>query len=363
MKITIKNLKQVTFEVELPSEKSTILDLKKAIETSHNFDSAQLKLLFSGVVLEDSKTLEDYKIVEGSIVIMMNTKVKVKNNQPQQAPQNQSVQNHNEEKKEEKKEEKPEEKKEEKKQEPKPQPQPPENKYATQIASLVDMGFEKSQAEAAIKAAHGQIDLAVDFLYNGIPEGVNDNDNDNDQFMEGGNNEPQGEEGEEEIDPLKQTASVAKILCQNDPSKLTNLLQNIQQSDPDLFSLINEREEEFKNLLEQPVTEEDLRHFRAFQQEMGLGGQGGGQHSHQEHGTIRLNLTQQDRETINRLKELGNFNEADVVQAYIACDKNEEMTANYLFEQKMRDDDEAFKNNNNNNNNNNNSGNNNQGNQ
>ena len=223
------------------------------------------------------------------------------------------------------------------------------------------MGFEKSQAEAAIKAAHGQIDLAVDFLYNGIPEGVNDNDND--QFMQEGNNEPQGEEGEEEIDPLKQTASVAKILCQNDPSKLTNLLQNIQQSDPDLFSLINEREEEFKNLLEQPVTEEDLRHFRVFQQEMGLGGQGGGQHSHQGHGTIRLNLTQQDRETINRLKELGNFNEADVVQAYIACDKNEEMTANYLFEQKMRDDDEAFKNNNNNNNNNNNSGNNNQGNQ
>ena len=347
MKITIKNLKQVTFTVEVPSEKSTILDLKKAIEKEHNFDADQLKLLYSGVVLEDAKTLEDYKIEEGVTVIMMNTKIKVKNNQPQASQQAQNPK---------------EEKKEEKKPEPKPQPQPVENKYASQIASLVDMGFEKSQAEAAIKAARGQIDLAVDFLYNGIPEGVNDNDND--QFMEGGN-EPQMEgegeaEGEEEVDPLKQTASIAKIICQNDPTKLTNLLQNIQQTDPDLFSLINEREEEFKNLLEQPVNEEDLRNFRMFQQDLGMGGgHGTGQHAHQG-GQIRLNLTQQDREAINRLKELGNFNEADVVQAYIACDKNEEMTANYLFEQKMRDDDEAFKNNNNNNNN---SGNNNQGNQ
>ena len=358
MKIIMKTLKQVTFEVDVPSEKSTVLDLKKAIEVSHNFDADQLKLLYSGVVLENSKTLEEYKIEDGVTVVMMNTKVKVKNNEPQASNQAQNP-NPNEVKKEEKNEEK----KEEKKPEPKPQkPASDNNQYATQIASLVDMGFEKSQAEAAIKAARGQIDIAVDFLYNGIPEGIND-----DQYMEGeddgqGEGEAEGEgegEGEEEIYPLKQTASVAKILCQNDPSKLTNLLQNIQQSDPDLFSLINEREEEFKNLLEQPITEADLRAFRQFQQDLGMGGGGDGQHQHHGgQGRIRLNLTPQDREAISRLKDLGNFEETDVVQAYFACDKNEEMTANYLFEQKMRDDDEMFKNNNNNNNN----GNNNQGN-
>jgi UV excision repair protein RAD23 len=228
-----------------------------------------------------------------------------------------------------KKEENKEEKKEEKPKESQ------ENKYATQVASLIDMGFEKSQAEAAIKAAHGQIDLAVDYLYNGIPEGTNDNL----PFMEG-EGEEGGEEGGDE-DPLKKTASIAKILCQNDPSKLTNLMQNIQQNDPDLFALINEREEEFKNLLEQPVTEADIRNLRSFQQEMGMGGVGG-EHGGHEHGhgqgTISVNLTPEDRVVINRLKELGNFNEADVIQAYIACDKNEEMAANYLFEQKMNDD-------------------------
>ena len=96
----------------------------------------------------------------------------------------------------------------------------------------------------------------------------------------GGQNEGQAEEEGEEMDPLKKTASFAKILCQNDPSKLTNLLQNIQKSDPDLFSLINEREEEFKNLLEKSIAQEDIRALRIFQQEIGMGGEGEGQHQH-----------------------------------------------------------------------------------
>ena len=347
MKVIIKNLKQITYEVEIPSAQSTVLDLKKAIETAHNFEASQLKLLFFGVVLQDEKKLEDYKINEGSTIIMMNTKVKVTNNQPQQQPSTQpEAPKPNEEKKEEKKEDKKPEQKQE---------QPAENKYSSQIASLVDMGFEKSQAEAAIKAARGQIDRAVDFLYNGIPEGINDNEEFMGDLGQGEEGEEQGEEGGDEDDPLKKTASIAKILCQNDPTKLTTLMQNIQQNDPDLFALINEREEEFKNLLEQPITQEDVRNLRNFQQEMGMGGEGG-EHGHGHghghgQGAISINVTPEDRIVINRLKELGNFNEADVVQAYFACDKNEEMTANYLFEQKMKDDDEMFKNNNNNNNN------------
>jgi UV excision repair protein RAD23 len=335
MKVIIKNLKQVTFEIEVPSAQSTVLDLKKAIEKERNFDSEQLKLLFLGVILDNTKKLADYKIEEGATIILMMSKVKVKNN-PQQQPDQKVNPQSNEEKKEEKQEQKQEEKQEQKQEEKKPEQKPQEsdeNKYAAQIASLIDMGFEKSQAEAAIKAAHGQIDLAVDYLYNGIPEGTNDNL----PFMEG-EGEEGGEEGGDE-DPLKKTASIAKILCQNDPSKLTNLMQNIQQNDPDLFALINEREEEFKNLLEQPVNEEDIRNYRSFQHEMGLGGGELGGHGHgQGHGTLNLNLTPEDRVVINRLKDLGNFNEADVIQDYIACDKNEEMAANYLFEQKMNDD-------------------------
>lgn len=107
MKLIIKNLKQVTYNVEVPSEKTTVADLKKEIEKSHGFDSSQLKLLHNGVILVDEKILEDYKIQEESVIIMMNTKVKPKNVQASGASE--SSQAKPEEKKPEEK--KPEEKK------------------------------------------------------------------------------------------------------------------------------------------------------------------------------------------------------------------------------------------------------------
>ena len=332
MKIVIKTLKQVTYNVEISSVKSTIFDLKKEIEKSHGFDSSTLKLLYNGVVLDDSKTLEDYKIQEENVVIMMNSKIKPKN--MNKSSNTTSSQLKIEENKEVKKEDK---KEDNKKPIEKILQKSNEEKYTQQLNSLVDMGFEKSQAEAAIKAARGQIDLAIEYLYNGIPEKINNNFQ---QMQEQGQQE--GEVGEEnnEDDPLKNVASIAKIIGQRNPSALTQLLQSIQQNDPDLMNLIKEREEEFKTLLEQPITDQDYRAIQRFQQEMGLAGIGvrlPGQGGMSGQRQIRLDLTPQDREAINRLKDLGNFSETEVIQAYIACEKNEELTANYLFEQKMRE--------------------------
>ena len=62
MKIIVKNLKQVEYNVEIESDKKTIKDLKNEIEKVHGFDSNLMKLLHNGVVLEDSKTLESYNI-------------------------------------------------------------------------------------------------------------------------------------------------------------------------------------------------------------------------------------------------------------------------------------------------------------
>ena len=332
MKLIIKNLKQVTYEVEVPSEKTTILDLKKEVEKVHGFDSTQIKLLFQGTILKDEKTIEECKIKEGDSIIMVASKVKPKNVEAQQNKDSKESEPKKEENKGDEKKEEEKKTEEQPKSAPKKE-QKAEEQYTNQLNALIEMGMDKTQSEAAIKAAKGQIDKAIDYLYNGIPEGLNDEDNmqENEDYQEG-----EEENGEEEEDPLKNVASIAKILCQNNPAALTPLLQNIQQTDPDLFSLIKEHEEEFKNLLEQPITDDDRRAFERFSQSMGLGG-GHGHGQGQGQQRIQLNLTEQDKAAINRLKELGDFSEIDVIQAYIACDKNEELTANYLFEQKMRD--------------------------
>ena len=334
MKIIIKNIKQVQYNVEVPSDTITIKDLKSEIEKSHGFDSSQLKLLYSGAVLDDSKTLQEYNIKEDSVIIMMNSKVKPKN-VPTTSTENPKPENlpKTEEKK-------PEEKntEEKKTEEKKPEEKKTSPDYSEQMTNLLSMGCEQAKAEQAIKAAKGNLQLAIDFYFNGIPENLNTNLN--------------NEENEQtEENPIKTVASIAKIICQNNPASLAPLLQNIGQNDPDLMNLIKENEEEFKRYLESPVTEEDYRALSKFQQETGIGM--GTESSNRPRGGVRIALSNEEKEAIKRLKELGNFSESDVVQAYIACDKNEEMTANYLFEQKMKDDDEMFGGNHGNNNNNN----------
>jgi UV excision repair protein RAD23 len=336
MKLTIKSLKQVPYEVEVESDQLLVKDLKEEVEKKHGFDKTTLKLLFNGSVLDDAKKLADCNIKEGCVVVMMSSKVKVANvpakeevkaeekvegsnttSTSQSQNQQQSNQQSNTQ----------------------TRPQRPAADYTAQLKELQDMGFPKPESEAAIKAAKGNLNLAVEFLYNGIPEGMNI---------------PEGEaEGGEEVDPnspqglLKNVASVVKVLCYNNPSQLQNILLTLQQSSPELIALIRENEDEFKTLIQQPITDEDLRAFQAFQGraqgEGGSGGRGaggtGGAGGRGRDNVIRL--TKDEFDAVNRLKELG-FSEHEAVQAFFACDKNEELAASFLIDNKMREQEQEL---------------------
>ena len=301
MHLLLKNLKQQEYQIEIESDQKTVKDLKLEIEKVHNFDSSCIKLLHSGVVLEDAKTLEEYKIKEGNVIIMMLLKPKKVEAKPE-----------------------PNQKEELQQQEPpkneenKPQPQ-----YTEQINALVDMGYEKEKVERAIKAANGSIDLAVEYLNEEqIPNQDEPNTGNANSNIPSSSNSNLPEE-------LKKNASIIKCLCMNNPEKLPSILTNLKEHSPQLFELIKQHEEDFKNLLVSPLSEEDIRNFQSIQQEL------------RRPPGHSIRLTKEESDAVKRLQELGGFSQADAVQAYFACDKNEEMAANFLFEQKMRDEAEG----------------------
>src|SRR5438046_2241998 len=83
MKLIIKNLKQVTYDVEIDSDTDTVLTLKKRIEEKHNFNHETFKLVFNQKILEQDKALKEYNIQEGNVIIMMNSTVKPKPKDPE----------------------------------------------------------------------------------------------------------------------------------------------------------------------------------------------------------------------------------------------------------------------------------------
>ena len=239
MKLILKNLKQVEYELIIDSDNITVKDLKIQVEKLYSFDSEQIKLIFNGIILDNANILSFYKITENSIIIMMNTKIKKIEN-TNKTNFNSTYSNKN-----------------------KIQPEMGSksniskilnDNLTIQVNSLVDMGFEKSQVEAAVKAANGRIDLAVEYLNNGIPDNVNTNKN---------NSRHNKEKNESDITKeLKKTAGVIKVMCKDNKYKIFEILNNIKKNDPGLLRLITDYQNEFKIYLDTPITEEEIQNYK-----------------------------------------------------------------------------------------------------
>jgi UV excision repair protein RAD23 len=381
MKVTFKDLKQQKFVLDVePTD--LVSSVKAKIQEERGWDPKLQKLIYSGKILQDDKTVESYKIEEKGFVVCVVNKPKPtpapapaaesSSAAPPATPAQGSAST------------------------PAPPPAPAQaaapaaaapatptpartapagaaapldaNALAVgqqrdeAIANMEAMGFERSQINAAMRAAFYNPERAVEYLLTGIPENLQapaaaarapaaqpdaaaaggvDDDGDVNLFdlaaQQGrGSSGRSGGAGSAaaaavaaaaagqqqslgNLDFLRHNAQFQQLrqVVQQQPQMLEPILNQLSAGNPQLAQLISQHPDQFLSLLGETAGEDDAP---------------------LPPGAHQISVTEEERDAIERLVRLG-FTQDQAVQAYFACDKNEELAANFLFDQP--DDDDA----------------------
>jgi UV excision repair protein RAD23 len=117
------------------------------------------------------------------------------------------------------------------------------------------------------------------------------------------------------------------------------MLGELGRQNPDLLALINAHQAEFLRLVNEPAGPEDAGAAAAALAAMegAGGGEGGG--GGLPPGAVQIQLTPDEAAALGRLEALG-FDRGACLEAYLACDKDEALAANYLFENPPGEDEE-----------------------
>ncbi|CAF1081758.1 unnamed protein product [Adineta ricciae] len=351
MQLQIKTLSNEKFaiECELSDTVRTIKEKIAAKDLKDKYEADAVKLIFSGKILEDSKTLEFYSITSDSFLVVVKqapTKPQAGSAAAAAAPSNPSgaasaqtrtptVAT------------------------PTPAPAAPQQQptrpapasgttpAASQdsflsaesrekaLRELTDMGFDRAQAELALRASFYHVERAAEYLITGNIPNISEPSAAN---PEGGSGQtPSGSEsstggrrgGEDDLVELSQSPQFQALrqLIQQNPDQLQTLMQTLQATQPELFQLIEQRPQEFLELLNQADEGDD----GGDDDDASQGGVGAGVAGGQgPPGTVTITLSPQDQQAINRLQDMG-FERNRVIEAFLACDRNEELAANYLL--------------------------------
>lgn len=322
MLVTLKTLQQQTFQIEIdPEESVKTLKLKIEVEKGKDYAADNQRLIYAGKILADENKLSSYNIDEKKFIVIMVTKLKVNESSTASAavPETPaSASTDSGDAKEKSKE--PVEGSKPTSTESEQQPEPTattEPDFESTVVSIMDMGYSRQQVEQALRASYNNRERAVEYLITGIPEDLLQ--------------EQEGEEASEE-DPLSflrdqpQFQQMRAVIQQN-PNLLNAVLRQIGQTNPALLHAISQNQQAFVRMLNEPVNptsaSRDTEDVSAEAQQ-----------SQQPPNTIQI--SPQDQEAIDRLKALG-FPEHLVVQAYFACEKNENLAANFLLSQNLDD--------------------------
>ncbi|GMR36719.1 hypothetical protein PMAYCL1PPCAC_06914, partial [Pristionchus mayeri] len=305
VEITFKTLTQESFKLELqPSDK--IADVKSKIAELRG-DAAELqKLLYNGKVLADESTVEECTLDPARFVVLMVTKKPASATAAaptETAPAAPVVSA--------------------------PAPAAPAvltgapaltAEQESAVQAIISMGFGREGAIAALQAANFNADAAVDFLMGGEEGG-----------MPAGGGAGRGADlapgvidaasGRREnpgvglLRGLPQFDEIRRLVREN-PQLLPELLAQVGQANPQLMQIIQQDPAAFAAILNEP-------------DEVGAGGNP--EEDLRNRGVARIQVTPQENEAIERLKQMG-FPEALVVEAFFACDKNEDLAVNYILQ-------------------------------
>ncbi|KAK1276331.1 putative DNA repair protein RAD23-1 [Acorus gramineus] len=391
MKLTVKTLKGNNFQIQVQST-DTIMAVKKNIEETtkgkDNYPCGQQLLIHNGKVLKDETTLEENKIEDNGFVVVMLSKSKASGTSgassaqpstasvaprstsqeaPSVTPSTASVAPLSERQAA----------------ESTVSIAPPPERPATEapvgtapaatevsansygqaasnlvagtnldpmIQQLIDMGsgnWDRDLVVRALRAAYNNPERAVEYLYSGIPasadipvaripsnpasgQGANSTEADIvgeappmglpnssplNLFPQGAANVGAGADGGS-LDFLRDNQQFQQLrrLVQANPQILQPMLQELAKHNPQILRLIQENHAEFLQLINEPLDGEgDL--FEAAEQEM----------------PHAISVTPAEQEALDRLEAMG-FERALVIEAFLACDRNEELAANYLLE-------------------------------
>ncbi|KAJ8283764.1 hypothetical protein COCON_G00026140 [Conger conger] len=300
MQITLKTLQQQTIQIDIDPNK-TVKALKEAIETEkgkEGFPVSGQKLIYAGKILQDDTPIKEYKIDEKNFVVVMISKAKSSPADIQCPTESPTARV------------------------PEPGLSPPEPTHAavpipanedvspnelphtqnqgpsgsgpaetapeedvslalvtepvceSMVAQIMSIGYEREKVVAALKASFNNPDRAVEYLLMGIP-----------------------------CTPIQESspsASIPTVEGENPRPQLQNM-----------------------------------------RQPAGEGGEG--PEAREQGASVEvapdnyIQVTAQEKEAIEQLKALG-FSEALVIQAFFACEKNENLAANFLLNQTSEED-------------------------
>ncbi|CAG4981165.1 unnamed protein product [Parnassius apollo] len=325
MLVTLKTLQQLSFQIEIdPEETVKALKLKIEVEKGKDYAADYQKLIYAGKILLDDNKISTYNIDEKKFIVIMVTKPKASDTQASSTSAPEAGEHASTEACESKEKSTVEEA-------PKPpvaaepehtlEPTAPvasgELDFESTVQSIMDMGYNRQQVEQALRASFNNRERAVEYLITGIPE----------ELLQ----EQEADESSDD-DPLAflrdqpQFQQMRAVIQQN-PSLLNTVLQQIGQTNPALLQAISQHQQAFVRMLNEPVNppsggaaaEESVPDNQLPQPPQNV-----------------IQVSPQDKEAIERLKALG-FPEHMVIQAYFACEKNENLAANFLLSQNFDD--------------------------